>query len=97
MKNNWDEKLLKKIQKKHCGLGLCDNMFFKTIKPFINKEIELIIKKREEVLEQNHKVNIQEVLHDYTDWLLKHDYLSDVDAVAEEPLAVDEYLKEKKL
>jgi len=37
----------------------------------------------------------QELLHEYTAWLVKHNYTSDTDAICEEPLAVDEFLKDK--
>lgn len=42
---------------------------------------------------QNAKVSIHEILQYYTNWLVKNGY-TDTDTIYEEPLAVDEYLKE---
>lgn len=33
----WEERLLKMIEEKHSGLGLCDYMYHNTIAPFIRK------------------------------------------------------------
>lgn len=38
---------------------------------------------------------VEEILHDYTSWLVKNGY-TDADPICEEPLAVDEYLKSLK-
>ena len=43
-------------------------------------------------LSQNEKVNIQEILWDYSNWLHKHGYI-DSDYYCEEPLAVDGFIK----
>jgi len=47
LKKEWVKKLLLIIEQKHCGLGLCDTMFEKTIVPFVNL---LLAKQQEEVV-----------------------------------------------
>ena len=42
---------------------------------------------------QNISVELEKLLIDYTEWLVKNGYV-DCDAIFEEPKAVDEYLKE---
>lgn len=46
------------------------------------------------IVEQNKKVEIQEALHRYSDWLLKHGY-TDADIYAEPPHAVDRFLQDE--
>ena len=57
------------------------------------KFLLIALKEYREFISHNTKVEIRELLEDYSNWLCKHNY-TDCDIICEEPLAADEYLKE---
>ena len=78
--------LEKQFEKLVDTLHFVDEEILKIIPAGIHKDIEKI--------KQFWFVSINEILEDYTNWLIKNQY-SDCDVIFEEPKAVDRFLKKK--
>lgn len=86
----WMEEFDRKFRVTH-GFGFYDGeksvQLSDALKSFIKSQLEAAEKRAT----QNKKIEIQETLHDFANWLNRQDYM-DSDWYTEEPNAVDRYL-----
>ena len=97
-KYRWEEKKLNKLKSKQLGAIILNNKYIGVSvvdEDFFKKEnLKKVVKNNMDYnkLTQNQKVELEEFLWEYSNWLHKHNYL-DTDYYTEKPNAVDEFIK----